>query len=72
MALAISNATSNIYYIPLRLGLCANEICGQYTKQGTSIWHDDSGHITEQSSGELSNLLRQNILKLDIFTTNKE
>lgn len=60
MALATSNLSSNIYYVPLRLGLCLDKTCGQYTKYGTPIWHD-FGHITEKSSGELAHLIRKQL-----------
>ena len=62
---------SNFHYAPLRLGLCVNEKCGQYTKKGTPIWHD-FGHITEQSSGELADLLRQHLTQTSINILNKD
>ena len=67
----VYDSSKNIYYAPLRLGLCVNEKCGQYTKKGTPIWHD-FGHITEQSSGELGDLLRQHLMQTSISIPNKE
>jgi peptidoglycan/LPS O-acetylase OafA/YrhL len=55
----LANAFADIYgytYIALRDGLCSGEICGQKTVHGSYIWHD-AGHITEQSSSELAELL---------------
>ena len=71
LAESLSNTSENIYYAPLRLGLCVNEKCGQYTKKGTPIWHD-FGHITEQSSGELADLLRQHLTQTSINILNKD
>ena len=71
LALSLSRSAEGIYYAPLRLGLCVNDKCGQYTDQGTPIWHD-FGHITEQSSGELADLLRQYLPPTSISITNKE
>ena len=67
LAIQTSNLSENIYYAPLRLGLCVKGICGQYTKHGTPIWHD-FGHITEQSSRELGNLLRQYLSQSGIIS----
>ena len=56
MAKSLSSYHTNVFYIPLRDGLCTRDICGQITNVGTPIWHD-IGHITEQSSAELAPLL---------------
>ena len=61
----ITKDSQNIYYIPLRTGLCVGEICGQYTSQGTQIWHD-FGHISEQASQELAKLLKDKLTKAGI------
>ena len=72
LALSLSNSAENIYYSPLRLGLCVNETCGQLNKKGTPIWHDDVGHITEQSSGELADMLRQHLTQTNIRISDKK
>jgi hypothetical protein len=46
----------NLFYVPLREGLCVGEVCGPINAHGTFIWYDQ-GHITEQASAELSPLL---------------
>lgn len=56
MASSLMRRSNNVFYIPLRQGLCSGESCGQYMKSGTPIWHDN-GHITETASGELATLL---------------
>jgi hypothetical protein len=56
MASSLMRRSNNVFYIPLRQGLCSGESCGQYMKSGTPIWHDN-GHITESASGELATLL---------------
>ena len=71
LAVSLSNSSENIYYAPLRLGLCVNETCGQLTKKGTPIWHD-RGHISEKSSGELADMLRQYLIKTNIKIPNKK
>ena len=71
LAVSLSNASDNIYYAPLRLGLCVNETCGQFTKKGTPIWHD-LGHITEKASGELADMLRQHLTQTNIRIPNRE
>jgi len=71
LAESLSNSSDNIYYAPLRLGLCVNETCGQYTKKGSPIWHD-IGHITEQSSGELADLLRHHLKQTSISIPDEE
>jgi len=50
----------NVFYAPLRDGLCIEDICGQTTSEGTPIWHD-IGHITEKSSAELAPLLSKRL-----------
>ena len=72
LALSLSNSAENIYYTPLRLGLCVNETCGQLNKKGTPIWHDEVGHITEQSSGELADMLRQHLTQTNIRISDKK
>ncbi|MCP9911907.1 acyltransferase [Cyanobium sp. BA20m-14] len=54
----LARRSQNIFYAPLRAGLCSSETCGQYTLSGAPIWHDN-GHITEAASGELAGLLRK-------------
>ena len=64
----LANAFADTYgytYIAIRDGLCAGEICGQKTVHGSYIWHD-AGHITEQSSSELAELLRRRLMNLGI------
>ena len=56
-ALEYANRTENLFYAPLRTGLCSADTCGQRSPGGNFIWHDNDGHITEKSSGELSSLL---------------
>jgi len=56
MATELSKKSRNVFYAPLRLGLCNNNVCGQYTSIGSPIWHDN-GHITEKVSGELAGYL---------------
>ena len=71
LAVSLSNSSENIYFAPLRLGLCVNETCGHLTKKGTPIWHD-RGHITEKSSGELADMLRQHLKQTKIRIPNKK
>ena len=71
LAQSLSNSSENIYYAPLRLGLCLEETCGQFTKNGTPIWYDN-GHITEKSSGELADMLRQHLMQTSIGIFDKE
>ena len=71
LAVSLSNSSENIYYAPLRLGLCVNETCGQFTKKGTPIWLD-YGHITEKSSVELADMLRQHLTQTNIKIPNKK
>jgi peptidoglycan/LPS O-acetylase OafA/YrhL len=56
MATELSKRSRNVFYAPLRLGLCNDSVCGQYTSIGSPIWHDN-GHITEKASGELAGYL---------------
>jgi peptidoglycan/LPS O-acetylase OafA/YrhL len=65
-ASALARRIQNIFYAPLRMGLCTNKTCGQYTSSGTQIWHDN-GHITEAASGELAGLLRDKLRKGGFF-----
>ena len=67
MAEQLSRTANNVFYAPLRLGLCLNGICGQESRLGTPIWHD-IGHITEAASGELSGLLRSELSAAGLFT----
>jgi len=60
MASELAKRTQNIFYAPLRIGLCVNATCGQYTSSGTQIWHDN-GHITEKASSELAGLLKSEL-----------
>lgn len=50
---------TNLFYAPLRLGLCENQRCGQ-TLQGAAVWHD-RGHITEAAARALAPLLRRHL-----------
>jgi hypothetical protein len=56
----LARTHQNIFYAPLRTGLCTKKTCGQATASGTQIWHDN-GHITEDASGELAGLLRREL-----------
>ena len=60
MALGLASRNANIFYAPLRIGLCNENLCGQNTPSGTAIWHD-FGHITDAASGELAELLRSKL-----------
>ena len=60
MAKSFSEGYMNVFYAPLRDGLCIEDICGQTTSEGTPIWHD-IGHITEKSSAELAPLLSKRL-----------
>jgi hypothetical protein len=66
MASELAGRSQNIFYAPLRTGLCDKKICGQYTLSGTPIWHDN-GHITDAASGELAGLLRSQLRKGGFF-----
>jgi peptidoglycan/LPS O-acetylase OafA/YrhL len=66
MAYGLARRNQNIFYAPLRLGLCNEEICGQNTLSGTPIWHD-YGHITEKASGELAGLLKSELRASGFF-----
>ena len=57
-----AHQTSNLYYAPLRHGLCHKNLCGQNTASGQPIWHDE-GHITEKAAIELSPLLQYELTK---------
>lgn len=51
-------AAPNLFYAPLRLGLCDGNACGQTLKDGTYVWHD-RGHITERAAETLAPMLKQ-------------
>ena len=51
-----SKEVETLFYAPLRMGLCNEGLCGQYSKTGLPIWHD-RGHITEEAAAELTPLL---------------
>jgi hypothetical protein len=57
---------SNLYYAPLRTGLCYNGLCGQKNFNNTPIWHD-VGHITEAASKELAPLLHSILAKQQFY-----
>ncbi|MCP4074381.1 MAG: acyltransferase [Hyphomicrobiales bacterium] len=61
-----SSQLSNLYYIPLRMGLCHEGRCGQTTASGLSIWHD-RGHITEEVARELTPLFLEKLKKQGFF-----
>ena len=63
MAEAFSDRHKNVFYTPLRDGLCVEDSCGQTTSNETPIWHDFNGHITEKSSAELAPLLIERLQK---------
>jgi hypothetical protein len=67
MAEHLAANTKNVFYAPLRLGLCFDGICGQNSKLGTPIWHD-STHISETASGELHTLLRSELTADGLLT----
>ncbi len=62
LAKASSKKTINMFYSPLRDGLCEKDICSQFTSNGTQVWHD-SGHITDSASRELSPILKQRLIE---------
>lgn len=53
------NKAANLFYAPLRLGLCEGQRCGQ-TLHGAAIWHD-RGHITEAAARALAPLLKRHL-----------
>ena len=67
MAEQLQRNMNNVFYAPLRIGLCFEGVCGQNTRLGTSIWHDN-GHITEQASSELSGVLKSELNTRGFFT----
>ncbi|WP_293855268.1 acyltransferase family protein [uncultured Alsobacter sp.] len=44
-----THTAPNLFYAPLRTGLCDERACGQALADGTPIWHD-RGHITEKAA----------------------
>ncbi len=56
----------NLFYAPLRTGLCNGDVCGQTIANGTAIWHDH-GHITQGAALELTPLLREQLAKASFF-----
>jgi hypothetical protein len=56
----LETSRKNLFYAPLRTGLCVENICGQKMKNGTPIWHD-RGHITEIAAAQLADLLREHL-----------
>jgi hypothetical protein len=61
-----SNEVPNLFYVPLRLGLCRQDGCGQLTSADITIWHD-VGHITEDAAIELSPLLRRKLAEQQFY-----
>ena len=57
LARQYENATESFSYIKLRDLLCIGDLCGQRTLDGTKIWIDKFGHITDKASRTLSNEL---------------
>ncbi len=66
LALEAAGEVPNLFYAPLRTGLCRDDQCGQKTASGAPIWHD-KGHITEQASRELAPMLRAALDKQRFF-----
>lgn len=58
-------AHKNLFYVPLRDGLCEQLTCGQ-TLDGVQVWHD-RGHITEAASLRLAPLLKTRLNTLGFF-----
>lgn len=67
LATEATHRMSNLFYAPLRTGLCHAGTCGQTTESGVPVWHDRE-HITEAVSAELAPLLRDDLVKQDFFT----
>lgn len=51
-----AHTVPNLFYVPLRMGLCGEATCGQTLPDGTPVWHD-RGHITEKAALTLAPLL---------------
>ena len=66
LAFAAAEKNANLFYAPLRLGLCQGQTCGQTTVNGTPVWHD-RGHITEKASAELGPYLRRQLDRQRFF-----
>ncbi|MGO9487184.1 MAG: acyltransferase family protein [Rhodomicrobium sp.] len=66
LALDASGQVANLFYAPLRTGLCHEGACGQATATGLPIWHDRS-HITEGAAAELAPLLRTRLAQQGFF-----
>lgn len=66
LALDASTQVANLFYAPLRTGLCHEGACGQATATGLPIWHDRS-HITEGAAAELAPLLRMRLAQQGFF-----
>lgn len=62
----------NLFYAPLRTGLCNGDQCGQDTKSGTPIWHDGAGHITDKAAAELAPLLTSHLQAGGYFTSTSD
>jgi peptidoglycan/LPS O-acetylase OafA/YrhL len=66
LATEASARAPNLFYAPIREGLCQHDQCGQTTESGKPIWHDQD-HITEQVAMELAPLLRARLEKQAFF-----
>lgn len=66
LAFDASNQLPNLYYAPLRMGLCHEGRCGQTTASDFPIWHD-RGHITEEAAKELAPLLFNHLTIQEFF-----
>jgi peptidoglycan/LPS O-acetylase OafA/YrhL len=66
LATEVSARTPNLFYAPLREGLCQHDQCGQITESGEPIWHDKD-HITERAATELGPLLRTRLERQGFF-----
>ena len=67
LAKEYSDNIRNLFYVPLRDGLCIDQVCGVITSKGTRIWIDH-GHITEASASELKPLLLERLNKTNFFS----
>ena len=56
----------NLFYAPLREGLCDNDICNSYTENDNFIWTSDS-HITTKAAKDLAPLLRKRLVDAKFY-----
>ncbi len=56
----------NLFYAPLRDGLCINDLCSNFTQNGNMIW-TDFGHITKNSAKDLVPLLRKRLVNSNFY-----